>query len=197
MTGAKCQTCHTQKRLKNRMVEITSPRGKVWRVTGYETKYLEHQIDAGVADDDIEASFDGNVPSLSYRVGEDTSNPSIQWYPDFWLPKQQTMVEVKSVWTYSVNAETTYWKMVHCPYKCELWVYSPTNIVEVVTWSPSDRSFSYRYGEQFVIGQPFESHRKHVEKVRSTGKYKSVESVQELRPATTDDSNGDIGELLG
>ena len=80
-----------------------SPDGKVFMLLGYE----------GVALDDIlreegiktfYAGEDDNIPVFQY-TGAD--NKSHQYYPDIYIPSENRVIEVKSVFTYNRDPEKT------------------------------------------------------------------------------------------
>jgi len=93
--GYRCKQCGHEKREQNRFKrkKTITPSGKTIYLQGYEPraykilleKYTEEEIKVGI-----------NMPKIWYIM----KNKNHRYYPDFFIPKDNLIVEVKSDWTY-------------------------------------------------------------------------------------------------
>jgi len=154
LRGRRCINCSHRRGMatafRNRK-EVVSPTGKSWSVMGYEDRYLRHAIESGISDENLEAGLSEKIPICRYNY----ERKNRRWYPDAWIVNEQKIIEVKSTWTYSLTAEMMKAKMLHCPYNCELWIYSDTDIAEMISFDYKTKTFNYLRGNLFEIGEPF------------------------------------------
>jgi hypothetical protein len=69
--------------------------GKTFRVQGYEPFFLNELAAYGLTVADVVVP----APAITYRLGKRWH----RYYPDFYIPKTKTMVEIKSPYTMSKN----------------------------------------------------------------------------------------------
>jgi hypothetical protein len=100
--------------------EYTMPSGIVRKVQGFEIfalnelikLYSENQIQTGK----------GNVPRIKYQIQNNTH----YYFPDIFIPHENKIIEVKSIWTYEKDKEKNKLKEIACVdngYNFELWIY--------------------------------------------------------------------------
>jgi hypothetical protein len=70
--------------------------GRTFRVQGYEPQALEWILrNTTVKASDIRVDTSGEVPTILYKLGRRTRS----YFPDIFIPKRNTIVEVKSTYT--------------------------------------------------------------------------------------------------
>lgn len=69
------------------------PSGKIMRIQGYEHIYLDGYFSQGLSEDDISR---GNGLGIFYEF----EGKRRKYFPDFYIKSTNTVVEVKSTWTY-------------------------------------------------------------------------------------------------
>lgn len=131
----------------NRGNKIYEREGKTWTVQGYEDRCIKDLINSGKAIDSIIVGTDG-VPFCRYTFEE----KGCMWYPDIWLSDEQIIIEVKSTWTYNKDPKRMKYKMICCPYVCELWIYSAIALLEVVE-KDKKGNISYRMDSGIKLGK--------------------------------------------
>jgi hypothetical protein len=99
----------------------TMPSGKKVSTQGFEAKALDYLLDNGYSERDI--SCHKKVPSITYT---DINNVTKRHYPDIFLPKENTIIEVKSDFTYQkdVNAQLKKNAAEGLGYSYYIWVFS-------------------------------------------------------------------------
>ena len=75
------------------------PSGSIWHLQGYEPQFLDYVFGNKLLD---EADIVHNPPKLRYIEGGKSRN----YYPDFYIPKWNMIVEIKSEWT--LQKQTAY-----------------------------------------------------------------------------------------
>lgn len=80
---------------------FTLPSGRVISLRGYEPEVLQHLLTTRYSESDFD--FDTNL-SIDY-TSPITGNPS-SYYPDFYLPKLNKVIEVKSEYTYALGPDS-------------------------------------------------------------------------------------------
>lgn len=95
-----------EKKLKSNYLakDYTLPSGKVVRVQGYENLALDELLKV-YSEDEISIGR-SNVPRLPYLM----NNSTHYYFPDFYIPKENLIIEVKSAWTYLNNRTMTHLK---------------------------------------------------------------------------------------
>jgi hypothetical protein len=106
-----------------RFKNYTLPSGKIVRIQGYEDKALYTLLKSYKEEDIILGRK--NIPRIEYFI-DDTKHI---YYPDFFIPKENKIIEVKSEWTCKLKrsyveekAEAT----ARAGYICEVWIYNTT-----------------------------------------------------------------------
>ena len=101
--------------------DYTLPSGTVVRIQGYEDKALDTLLKIYKEEEIIIGRK--NIPRVEYLI--DTKNHV--YYPDFFIPKENKIIEVKSEWTCKLKrsyveekAEAT----ARAGYVCEVWMYN-------------------------------------------------------------------------
>jgi ferredoxin-like protein FixX len=93
LAGKGCLHCG-QARVRTHKYKDVKVRGKLFRLQGYEPAALKYiMANKGVRAKDIEAGK--RVPVITYKHGKRKRTH----YPDFWIPAQNRLIEVKSPWT--------------------------------------------------------------------------------------------------
>ena len=78
------------------------PSGRMVKVQGFENLCLDYLLENGIPENEIIVSHDGGVPNLQYyNVDQKLSI----YFPDMYIPNGNTIIEVKSDYTYLVNKE--------------------------------------------------------------------------------------------
>lgn len=117
----------------------------IWIVQGYEPFCIRDLLDSHHPENIIT----DNVPSINYVFDKDRV-----WHPDIFLKNTETIIEVKSTFTYDIHAKQMKAKMIHCPYDCELHVYNRNGtLFEKVIKYKDVNFFIYKYGDKFVMGK--------------------------------------------
>ena len=89
---------HTRQ-MKPRYIEYKFPSGNIQNVMGYEPQALEKLLQIFNEEDIIIGK--GNMPELWYDL-----NGKKRYFPDIYIPKENLIIEVKSVWTWSKDSGT-------------------------------------------------------------------------------------------
>lgn len=99
----------------------TLPSGKVVRIQGFEDIALSELLKIHKEDEIILGRI--NVPTIEYYI-DDRKH---KYFPDFYIPKENKIIEVKSEWTSKLDrtyleekAEAT----ARAGYICEVWMYN-------------------------------------------------------------------------
>lgn len=85
---------------KNSWHEYTLPSGKVIKLQGFEPKALDILLTEYSEDEILYKRSD--MPRLFYT---DTEGKERRYYPDFYIPKENLLIEVKSSYTYEASLE--------------------------------------------------------------------------------------------
>lgn len=85
---------------KNSWHEYTLPSGKVIKLQGFEPKALDILLTEYSEDEILYKRSD--MPRLFYT---DTGEKERRYYPDFYIPKDNLLIEVKSTYTYEASLE--------------------------------------------------------------------------------------------
>lgn len=95
----KCQTSGY------RLKKYVLPSGKIIWLQGNEPKYLNMIFSEGFNEDDIEYNKK-KYPTIFYI--DPIKNRKRRYYPDFFIPTKNLIIEVKSKWTYYGNEKNGY-----------------------------------------------------------------------------------------
>lgn len=89
------------------------PSGKEIKIQGYEYKYLnEYFCNGGLEDDIITHPSQKDIGKIFYISNDD--NKKHRYYPDFYIKSTNTIIEVKSVWTYDKDLNKNLLKEKSC-----------------------------------------------------------------------------------
>ena len=102
------------------------PRGNTIQVQGYEPILLKNLVEEGYTYEDI-ITIRTEVPEIWYEK----DNNKHRYYCDVYIPKINTIYEVKSTWTYEKDVEVIPFKKQACidaGYLFELYVYDAKGI---------------------------------------------------------------------
>ena len=110
--------------LKNfyKLKDFTFPCGNIIKVQGYEPLLLKHLVELNYTYEDIIIDRT-KVPQIWYKK----DNKKHRYYCDAYIPKINTIYEVKSIWTYEKNKEDTLLKKQACidaGYLYELFIFN-------------------------------------------------------------------------
>ena len=86
---------------KNSWHEYTLPSGKIIKLQGFEPKAFDLLLEEYTEDEILYKRSD--MPKLIYYTLQD--NKDHRYYPDFYIPKDNLLVEVKSTYTYEASLE--------------------------------------------------------------------------------------------
>ena len=119
-----------EKQLQNsyKLKEFNFPCGKTILVQGYEPFLLKNLVEEGYTHEDI-ITKRADVPEIWY----DEDNKKHRYYCDAYIPKINTIYEVKSTWTYEIAKEKNLLKNKACidaGYLYVLCVYNNKGILE-------------------------------------------------------------------
>jgi hypothetical protein len=117
-----------EKQLQNsyKLKEFNFPCGKTILVQGYEPFLLKNLVEEGYTHEDI-ITKRVDVPEIWY----DEDNKKHRYYCDAYIPKINTIYEVKSTWTYKKDIEKINLTKQACiddGYLFELYVYDGKGI---------------------------------------------------------------------
>lgn len=110
----------TQKNAK-KYKEYKMPSGEIRKVQGYEPFALDYLI-TQYKEDEIKSDRK-DIPRITYFV-EDKKH---YYFPDFYIPHENKIIEVKSTWTYNIYIENVKNKeqaTKEAGYNYEIWVYN-------------------------------------------------------------------------
>ena len=112
-----------EKALKNsyNIKEFTFPCSNIIQVQGYEPFLLDILVKEGYTFEDIIVKRT-SVPEIWYEK----NNKEHRYFCDIYIPKTNTIYEVKSTWTYKNNIEVNLLKKQACidaGYNFELWIF--------------------------------------------------------------------------
>lgn len=114
----------------------TFPSGRQVQVQGYEPFCLDLLIKRGIPEHDIQVGCE-HVPSISY-IKENGRNGV--YFPDIWLPKMNSLIEVKSPWSWLIRLQRNQLKL-HAATKARfnmyLYVFNRDGSVNTVQFYPS------------------------------------------------------------
>jgi len=79
--------------------EITTPSGNIIRLQGYEPIKYQQLLDDGYKEEDI-LHKKSDVPEIWYEY-----DGRRRYYPDFYIPKDNLIIEVKSKYTYLIEED--------------------------------------------------------------------------------------------
>jgi hypothetical protein len=120
----------SEKQSKNsyKLKEFNFPCGKTILVQGYEPFLLKYLVEGGYTHEDI-ITKRADVPEIWY----DEDNKKHRYYCDAYIPKINTIYEVKSTWTYEIAKEKNILKQQACidaGYLYVLCVYNNKSILQ-------------------------------------------------------------------
>jgi hypothetical protein len=126
------QTCISEKQSKNayKFKQFNFPCGNTIQVQGYEPFLLKSLVEKGYTYEDIIVKRT-EVPEIWY----DKDNKLHRYYCDVYIPKINTIYEVKSTWTYEKDIEDIPLKKQSCidaGYLFELYVYDGKGIMQEI-----------------------------------------------------------------
>ena len=111
-----------------KLKEFNFPCGKTILVQGYEPFLLKYLVEGGYTHEDI-ITKRAEVPEIWY----DEDNKKHRYYCDAYIPKINTIYEVKSTWTYEIAKEKNILKQQACidaGYLYVLCVYNNKSILQ-------------------------------------------------------------------
>ena len=94
----RCQSAQTQTRYKFK--EKTLPSGKIIYYQGYEGYVIDYILLSGISEDDLE-NEKYKVPVISYEF----EGKKRKYFPDIFIKSKNLLVEVKSTYTYTKDAD--------------------------------------------------------------------------------------------
>lgn len=100
--------------------EYTLPSGKQVKVQGYESLALDDLVK--LYPEDALCIGRANIPSIDYTI----EGKKHVYFPDFFIPSENKIIEVKSEWTLQLkrgNVEEKALATVKAGYAYEIWVY--------------------------------------------------------------------------
>jgi hypothetical protein len=118
------QSKEVQQALQNKgykRKEFTMPSGDVRIVQGYEPYALTDLLKS-YSEDQIKTAR-ADIPDIIYKVNDKTRH----YFPDIYIPHVNTIIEVKSTWTYKCTKDNVKEKGDACKaagYNYEIWVYN-------------------------------------------------------------------------
>lgn len=98
----------------------TMPSGEVRKIQGYENFALDELL-LEYSENEIKTNRK-DVPRIKYTLNEKAH----YYFPDIYIPKNNTLIEVKSKYTYDINKEKNLEKANQCKndgYDYKVWVY--------------------------------------------------------------------------
>jgi len=123
-----------------------------WIVQGYEPQCINDLL-VDYDPKDIIAGDTDLIPTCKYKF----NNKICTWYPDIYLPIINTLIEVKSTFTYNKSALRTCEKILQSPYNTELRIYNKDgSIFEKISKNITTNKIDYLYGNKFVLGELIE-----------------------------------------
>lgn len=105
------------------------PSGRVEHVRGYEPFMINDILKEGIEEDDIIVG-DSKIPIVKYTINGKLHS----YYPDCLITSTNTIIEVKSDWTYDKDYDVNMVKfkaVVEAGYNMELRIYSKTGKMEI------------------------------------------------------------------
>ncbi len=110
------------------------PSGKIIRCQGYEPLALNVLLNSYVEREIITSTIE-----IREKVGDfwyDFDNKKSRYYPDIFIPKENLIIEVKSIYTYSQQKKKNIKKKESCinkGFKFEFWVFNPKDeLVDII-----------------------------------------------------------------
>ena len=97
LRGHGCPVCHL-KNLRAKSIHSLVLNGECVEVQGFEDFAVDYILNRGIPEDEIVVASSGKVPTVKYRQGGKLR----KHFPDLYLPKQNRIIEVKSLWTFGV-----------------------------------------------------------------------------------------------
>lgn len=121
-----------EKSQKYKFYIFTFPSGNQVKLQGYEKYALRDLINDGYKEEDILVSKK-EVPRIQYNYeGEIRYH-----FPDFFIPKENKLLEVKSTWTLDIQYDKVMAKMKSAlsqGFKYEIWVYEKRGqLIDMIT----------------------------------------------------------------
>ena len=98
-----------------------------WNILGYEDKTLDYLINTEkILIENIKAG-DDEIPVIPYKMNDKNR----VYFPDIYIPSQNRIIEVKSVYTMTKEIEELYYKSLYScqDYIFELFTYDKKNLV--------------------------------------------------------------------
>lgn len=98
LQGHGCPTCHLRN-LRAKSIHSVVLNGEYVEVQGFEDFAIDYVLDRGISEDEIVVASSGSVPIISYKyLGKMRKH-----FPDLYIPKQNRLIEVKSIWTFGAT----------------------------------------------------------------------------------------------
>lgn len=101
--------------LKRKQYEF--PSGKLVEIQGYEWMCLNDLIDANINEDDIIVKAT-KMPKIMYQLEIDGIIKTKRYFADIWVKSLDTVIEIKSSWTYSKETEQNRAKWLAASFIC-------------------------------------------------------------------------------
>lgn len=106
------------------------------QVHGYEPFCLDLLLKQGINETDIRVGCQ-NVPSISYT--KENGKTGV-YFPDIWIPKLNTLIEVKSHWTWLVRLQRNQLKLrasAQAGFNIYLYIFNPDGSLNTVNFHPA------------------------------------------------------------
>ena len=130
---------------------ISEAKETTWMVLGYEDRCLK-ELEKGKDCGKIYAGEDIEIPHFEYFLDDKKHI----YFPDIFIPTQNRIIEVKSVWTYNKETKKNLHKAncVSEKYIFELWIYNAKELVVFLT--VDKQKIVMNSNDLFVLGEPFD-----------------------------------------
>ena len=121
--GRRCKKCNLEKQQKNSYFwkDYILPSGKIIKVQGYEPQALDYLLENIYLENEI-ITQKRNIPTIQYFTLDDKKH---KYYPDFYIPKDNLIIEVKSTWTWKCKLQKNLLKIkatIDAGYKFQLMI---------------------------------------------------------------------------
>ena len=118
------EICNKMTETSNRFKDVETPSGKIIKLEGYEGYAYNILLNTYKEEEIIHSRVD--VPEIWWK-GED--NTDHRYYTDFYIPKDNLLVEVKSKRTFEIDLDRKlkylFNQCIEKGYKMEVWILSP------------------------------------------------------------------------
>ncbi|MDD4930851.1 MAG: hypothetical protein PHG66_01695 [Candidatus Colwellbacteria bacterium] len=130
------------KKSNMKMKEFIAPNGRIFNVDGYESNVLKHLVNY-ISEENI-ITDSRCIPVISYKYFDGER----KYFPDFYIPEYNLLIEVKSLRTYYDNSDKNIMKMLYSfytGYNVELWIVSKKyTYILFLSHTPSGMNLYYK-----------------------------------------------------